>query len=113
MRASNSHGHPPGEESPRAVRSYDHRVELTAETELDLFVVERAQYVEKILGVETDRHGRTAVIHRDLIEPVSRVGRFRADSHRPLAHGQLDASGALAGCNRHSAQRVGKRGARD
>ena len=49
-------------------------IELAAEAELDLVLVERAEHVEEVLRVEADGHARARVLDRDLVEALAALG---------------------------------------
>src|SRR5580704_17284577 len=105
---SHSHGHDDGQEMLLATRTNHGGIQLTPEAELDLFILERPEHVQEILGIETDGHAWAAVFDRNFVEPFAAVRRFRSQAHRVLAHRQLHASRALACRDGDGPQRVGK-----
>ena len=57
-------------------RPDDGRIELAAEAELHLVLVERAEHVEEVLRVEADGHVRAGVLDGDLVEALAALRRL-------------------------------------
>src|SRR5262245_45634374 len=60
----------------------DRGIEIAADAEDHLVVVERAEHVEEVPGVEADHDLGARVVDADLVEAVARFGALARDAHR-------------------------------
>src|SRR5258708_20790659 len=90
----------------------DRGIEIAADAEDDLFVVERAEDVEEVLRVESDDDLGSRVIDGNFVEAVARFRALAGDAHRAGGDLELHAAGAIACGERDGPKGVRESGAR-
>src|SRR5690606_41645976 len=95
-RSSNPHRHDHGHVARAgalAAGLEQRRIQIPADAQDDLVVVDGREHVQEVARVEADRHLGAGVLARDLVEALAALGALRFEADRVAAEGQLHASG--------------------